>query len=77
MEKDKHLGLHIDRELHYKLQYVSKYDGRSVSGEVLYLLRRYIADFEERNGKIELPEKESQAIIKRIENLRRDHGIWG
>ena len=27
-------------ELHYKLQYVSKYDGRSVSGEVLYLLRR-------------------------------------
>ena len=46
MEKDKHLGLHIDRELHYKLQYVSKYDGRSVSGEVLYLLRRYIADFE-------------------------------
>ena len=50
MEKDKHLGLHIDRELHYKLQYVSKYDGRSVSGEVLYLLRRYIADFEERHG---------------------------
>lgn len=49
MEKDKHLGLHIDRELHYKLQYVSKYDGRSVSGEVLYLLRRYIADFEEQH----------------------------
>ena len=40
MEKDKHLGLHIDRELHYKLQYVSKYDGRSISGEVLYLLRQ-------------------------------------
>ena len=33
MEKDKHLGLHIDRELHYKLQYVSKYDGRSISGK--------------------------------------------
>ena len=59
MEKDNHLGLHIDRELHYKLQYVSKYDGRSISGEVLYLLRRYIADFEERHGKIELPEEKS------------------
>ena len=59
MEKNKHLGLHIDWELHYKLQYVSKYDGRSVSGEVLYLLRRYIADFEERHGQIELPDRES------------------
>ena len=59
MEKDKHLGLHIDKELHYKLQYVSKYDGRSVSGEVLYLLRRYIADFETQHGEIVLPEDES------------------
>lgn len=58
MEKDKHLGLHIDRELHYKLQYVSKYDGRSVSGEVLYLLRRYIADFESQHGEIVLPDNE-------------------
>lgn len=60
MEKDKHLGLHIDKELHYKLQYVSKYDGRSVSGEVLYLLRRYIGDFEERQGEIVLPEDEGR-----------------
>lgn len=59
MEKDKHLGLHIDRELHYKLQYVSKYDGRSISGEVLYLLRQYIADFEAQHGAIELPDKGS------------------
>ncbi|MEG1235060.1 MAG: hypothetical protein RSE18_14645 [Acinetobacter sp.] len=60
MEKDKHLGLHIDRELHYKLQYVSKYDGRSVSGEVLYLLRRYITDFENQHGEIALPVEEEK-----------------
>lgn len=58
MEKDKHLGLHIDKELHYKLQYVSRYDGRSVSGEVLYLLRRYIAGFEEQHGEIVMPDTE-------------------
>ena len=58
-KKEKHLSQRVDKELHYKLQYVSKYDGRSISGEVLYLLRRYIADFEERHGQIELPDRES------------------
>lgn len=61
MVKDKHLVLHIDRELHYKLQYVAKYDGRSISGEVLYLLRRYISDFEKQHGKIDLPEEDPPA----------------
>ncbi len=56
MDKTKHLGLHIDPELHYKLQYVARYDGRSISGEVLYLLRRYILEFEKEHGKIELPD---------------------
>ena len=51
-KKDKHLGLHIDSELHYKLHYVAKYDGRSANGEVLYLLRKYIAEFEAKNGEI-------------------------
>ena len=56
-EKDKHLGLHIDRELHYKLHYISEYDGRSVSGEVLFLIRQRIAEFERQNGIIELPQE--------------------
>ena len=54
-EKDKHLGLRIDSELHYKLHYISRYEGRSANGEVLYLIRKAIAEFEEQNGKIELP----------------------
>jgi hypothetical protein len=57
-EKDKHLGLHIDSELHYKLHYIARYEGRSANGEVLYLMRKAIREFEEQNGQIELPKRE-------------------
>ena len=52
-EKDKHLGLRIDSELHYKLHYISKYEGRSANGEVIYLIRKAIEEFEKEHGKIE------------------------
>lgn len=52
-EKDKHLGLRIDSETHYKLQYISQYEGRSINGEVLYLIRKEIERFEKEHGKIE------------------------
>ena len=54
-EKDKHLGLRIDSELHYKLHYISQYEGRSANGEVIYLIRKAIEDFEKQHGKIEMP----------------------
>ena len=43
-EKDKHLGLRIDSELHYKLHYISKYYGRSANGEVIYLSLIHISE---------------------------------
>ena len=54
-EKDKHLGLRIDNELHYKLHYISNYEGRSANGEVIYLIRQCIDRFESEHGKIEMP----------------------
>ena len=54
-QKNKHLGIHIDPELHYKLKYLAAYEGRSINGEVLYLARREIEAFEKEHGKIELP----------------------
>ncbi len=53
MEKEKHLGLRIDATTHKKLKVLSDYDGRSINGEVLYLIRQAIRDYEKENGKIE------------------------
>ena len=55
-KNNKHLGLEIDPELHYKLHYISKYEGRSANGEILYLIRQAIKAFEEREGAIVVPQ---------------------
>ena len=34
MKKGKHLGIRIDEELHYKMQYIAAYEDRSLNGEV-------------------------------------------
>ena len=60
MEKDKHIGIRINRELHFKLHYISKYEGRSANGQILYLVQKCIREFEEENGKIELPDEETK-----------------
>lgn len=58
MEKDKHIGIRINKELHFKLHYISKYEGRSANGQILYLIQKCIREFEEINGEIELPDEE-------------------
>lgn len=58
MNKNKHLGIRIDDELHYKLHYISNYEGRSANGQILYLIRKCIQEFEKENGIIELITKE-------------------
>ena len=40
MEKEKHLGLRIDAETHKKLKSLAEFEGRSINGEVLYLIRQ-------------------------------------
>lgn len=48
-EKDKHLGLRIDTETHDKLKELAEYEGRSINGEVLYLIRQAIKKYESEN----------------------------
>ena len=54
-KQNKHLGIEIDQELHYKLHYISKYYGRSANGEILFLIRQAIKNFESTEGDIEYP----------------------
>ena len=52
-DKDKHLGLRIDSDTHFKLQFIAQYEGRRINGEVLYLIRKEIERFEKEHDKIE------------------------
>jgi hypothetical protein len=50
MEKNKHLGLRIDADTHEKLKSLAEYEGRSINGEVIYLIRQAILKHEKEQG---------------------------
>lgn len=52
MDKTNHLSIRTDKELHDKLKYVAAYEGRSMSGQILYLIQSCIRDFEKAHGPI-------------------------
>lgn len=58
--KTKHLGLRIDEELHWKLRYLSAAEGRSVSGQILYVIRECVLQYEKQNGPIPKEQNESR-----------------
>ncbi len=51
--KGKYLGLRIDSDTHHKLKLLSEYEGRSINGQILYLIRQSILEHEKKHGKIE------------------------
>ena len=56
MKKNKHISIRIDENILQKFHYVSKYEDRSASGQIMYLINSCIRDFEGKHGQIELPE---------------------
>lgn len=58
MAKNKHIGIRVENEIHYKLKYISEYEGRSMNGQVLYLINQCIRNFEKENGEIEYSDNE-------------------
>lgn len=60
-KKNKHLGIEVDPSLHFKLHYIAKYEGRSANGQILYLIRQCIKEFEKENGEITIPPTPSES----------------
>lgn len=52
-DKDRHLGLRIEPDLLFKLQYIAKYEDRSINREDIYLIRKEVERFEKEHGQIE------------------------
>lgn len=51
--KGKYLGLRIDSDTHHKLKLLSEYEGRSINGQILYLISQSILEHEKKHRKIE------------------------
>ncbi len=54
---EKHFGLRIDEKLLKKFRYVCAYEGRSANRQLLQLIIKCIAEYEEKHGKIEFDEE--------------------
>ena len=52
MKGRKHLSIRMDEEIHDKFQYIAAYEGRSMSGQILYLIQRCVREFEKEHGPI-------------------------
>ena len=59
-KNNKHLGIEVSPDLHFKLHYISKYYGRSANGQILFLINQAIREFEQMEGAIPLPNTEEK-----------------
>ncbi len=53
MEKSKltrHIGLRVDQEFYDNLHYLAEYEGRTINGEIRFIVQKYMRDFEYENG---------------------------
>lgn len=55
--KEKHLGIRINEDLHSKIQFIAQYEDRSISKQILYLIRKCVVEFEEHHGEIPPPKE--------------------
>lgn len=47
-----HLSIRMDSKLHDKFKYTAGADGRTMSGQILYLIQKYVREYEKENGPI-------------------------
>lgn len=52
-----HLSIRVDETINRKFHFVSKYNGRTSSGQILHCMNRCIAQYEKEHGPVALAEK--------------------
>ena len=52
MKDRTNLSVRFDNDIHDKIQYIAKYEGRAMSGQILQLIKNCIRDFEKEHGPI-------------------------
>lgn len=57
MEKQKHISIRINESVLKKFHFVAKYEDRSASGQIMFLINNSIREFEKEHGVIDLEEK--------------------
>lgn len=57
MEKIKNIGIRVSPEIHAKLRSIAEYEGRTINGQVLWLINRCIREFEKEVGAIDVDKK--------------------
>ena len=55
---EKHFGLRVDADILAKFRYVSEYEGRSANSQLIRLMVKFIAEYENEHGKIVLENDE-------------------
>lgn len=48
-------GLRLDEITYSKLKFLAECDGRSLNNLVEFVLKRYLADYEDQNGEVPVP----------------------
>ena len=56
MEQKKHLSLRLDDDTRLRLKSIAQYEGRSINGQVMYLIYQCIRDFEKEHGESDISE---------------------
>lgn len=48
----KNVGFRVALDVHDKMRYIAKYEGRSLNGQIYYLMQKCIRQFEKDHGPI-------------------------
>lgn len=51
-KRTKNIGLRVMPEIHDKIAYIAEYEGRTLNGQVYYLMQTCIREFEKEHGPI-------------------------